>query len=81
MSSLEELCTIKQACFTEKCGRTTLYKRIAEGHYKAVKIGKSTRIVVASLKAYRQPFLADNSGRLADTPSSVSTDIACQDNL
>ena len=69
MSSLEELCTVKQACFTEKCGRTTLYKRIAEGHYIAVKIGGSTRLVVASLKAYRRTFGSN-------TPSSISTLVA-----
>lgn len=72
MSTLEELCTVKQACFTEKCGRTTLYKRIAEGHYTAVKIGKSTRIVVASLKAFRQPYPTACQGNPA--PLSVSTD-------
>lgn len=53
---LEELCTIKQACFSEKAGRTTIYKRIKEGHYKAIKIGGSTRLTLASLKAYRVNF-------------------------
>ena len=38
---LEDLCTIKQACFSEKAGRTTVNKRIKEGHYKAFKIGGS----------------------------------------
>ncbi len=54
MEKLEELCSIKDACFTEKAGRTTIYKRIKEGHYKAFKIGGSTRLTVASLKAYRK---------------------------
>ncbi len=58
---LEELCTIKQACFSEKAGRTTIYKRIKEGHYKAIKIGGSTRLTVASLKAYRQAVAATHA--------------------
>jgi excisionase family DNA binding protein len=56
---LEELCTIKQACFSEQAGRTTIYKRIKEGHYKAYKIGGSTRLSVASLKAYRFAVLVN----------------------
>ena len=48
---LEELCTIKDACFTEKAGRTTVYKRIKEGYYQAFKLGSSTRLSVASIKA------------------------------
>jgi excisionase family DNA binding protein len=51
----DTLCTVKEACFTEKAGRTTIYKRIKEGHYRAFKIGGSTRISVASLRAYRKP--------------------------
>ena len=54
MSQLEELCTIKQACFSEKAGRTTIYKRIKEGHYTAYKIGGSTRLTMASIKLFRK---------------------------
>jgi hypothetical protein len=54
---LEALCTIKEACFTEKACRTTIHKRIKLGFYKAYKIGGSTRLSVASLRAYRQQFL------------------------
>ena len=48
------LCTVKEACFSEKCGRTTIYKRVNAGVYVAVKIGGSTRLIVASLLAYRR---------------------------
>jgi excisionase family DNA binding protein len=51
---LEDLCTIKQACFSEKAGRTTIYNRIKEGHYKAYKIGGSTRLSLASVREYRR---------------------------
>jgi excisionase family DNA binding protein len=52
-TDLDQLCTIKQACYTEKAGRTTIYKRIKAGHYVAYKIGGSTRLSLASIKAYR----------------------------
>jgi excisionase family DNA binding protein len=54
MNTLEEGCTIKEACLSEKAGRTTIYKRIKLGVYRAYKIGGSTRVSVASIKAYRQ---------------------------
>lgn len=65
---LEELCTIKQACFSEQAGRTTIYKRIKEGHYKAFKIGGSTRLSIVSLKAYRQAVVAAQ----AQTPTHLN---------
>jgi hypothetical protein len=52
-NELEPLCTIKEACFTEKAGRTTIYRRIKQGAYKKYKIGGSTRLSVASIKAFR----------------------------
>ena len=52
-NQLEEVCTIKDAQFTEKCSRSTVNKRIKAGIYIAYKIGRSVRITVASIKAYR----------------------------
>ena len=74
MDHLDALCTIKEACLSEKAGRTTIYKRIKLGIYEAYKIGGSTRLTVASIKAYRQrlgslkPDLApDKAGALNPT--------------
>ena len=50
----EKLCTIKEACLSEKAGRTTIHKRINAGIYKKYKIGGSTRLSVASILAYRK---------------------------
>jgi excisionase family DNA binding protein len=63
---LETLCTVKEACYTEKAGRTTVYKRIKLGFYKAYKIGGSTRLSVASLKAYRQQFQPTAAAAISD---------------
>lgn len=52
-NSLEEICTIADACISEKCCRTTIYERIWSGDYEALKMGRSTRLLVRSLKAFR----------------------------
>lgn len=71
---LEQLCTIKQACFSEKAGRTTVYARIRAGHYQAVKIGGSTRLLVSSLKAFRKRLEGPITTTDGNAPMSVSTD-------
>lgn len=71
---LEDLCTIKQACFSEKAGRTTIYMRIKEGHYTAYKIGGSTRLTLASLRAYRR--LREVSIANADPAAAISSGAA-----
>lgn len=63
---LEQLCTVKEACYSERAGRTTIYARIRAGHYKAVKIGGSTRLLVSSLKAFRKTLEAN-------APAAITT--------
>ena len=70
---LEQLCTVKEACYSERAGRTTIYARIRAGHYKAVKIGGSTRLLVSSLKAYRRLLEAKVSASTAS-----ATDRPCE---
>jgi len=58
---LEDLCTIKQACFSEQAARSTIHKRIKLGIYKAYKIGGSTRISIESIRSYRRKISENSS--------------------
>jgi hypothetical protein len=64
-NGLPEVCTIREACRTEKCGRTSVYKRINEGHYVAYKTGSRTLLDVASLRAYRKRYKPRGDGSAA----------------
>ena len=46
------LCSVGDAMAALSIGRTTLYRLIGEGKIQTLKIGSSTRIVVASLNAF-----------------------------
>lgn len=76
MKNLETLCTIKDACFTEKAGRTTIYKRIKEGHYKAFKIGGSTRLTLSSIQAYRKVVESQSQAALTQMTSGATSSMS-----
>jgi hypothetical protein len=43
----------KLTAIVESCGMSTVYERLADGTYQAVKDGRLTRILTASIKARR----------------------------
>ncbi len=46
----QTLLTVKETQKALNCGRTTIYKLIASGDLKRIKLGGATRITVASVK-------------------------------
>lgn len=47
--SIERLISVRQARAALSCGKTTVYKLIADGTLEVRKLGRSTRITVASI--------------------------------
>jgi hypothetical protein len=43
----------KQTAVIDDCGLSTVYERLQSGEYQAVKDGRSTKILTASIKARR----------------------------